>query len=140
MLHSATCAHHLWPHMAVYRLPACLPEQVFDRRPHPPGPDAKYGAYCRLEPNGLRAAAAIHPRLRSLILRHGLRARPVLIHDTDGAPTRTSYFMCVHQLHDGCLSCSGCDCPPHSFNLCALHLYHGWKQPLQARRAPSSQR
>lgn len=58
--------------------------QVFDRRPCKPSGNRKYGSYCRLEPNGLRAADAIDPRLRQAILSHGLRARPVLIHDTDG--------------------------------------------------------
>ncbi|KXZ55878.1 hypothetical protein GPECTOR_2g1429 [Gonium pectorale] len=71
--------------LALKRVHPRLRVKVFDRRPPPSGPDRKYGSYCRLEPNGLRAAAAIDPRLRSLILRHGLRARPVLIHDTDGS-------------------------------------------------------
>ncbi|PNH11296.1 hypothetical protein TSOC_001916, partial [Tetrabaena socialis] len=71
--------------LALKRVHPRLRVRVFDRRPAPADPHRKYGAYCRLEPNGLRAAAAIHPRLRQLILRHGLPARQVLIHDTDGS-------------------------------------------------------
>ncbi|KAG2500913.1 hypothetical protein HYH03_001672, partial [Edaphochlamys debaryana] len=71
--------------LALKRVHPRMRVKVFDRRPAPAGPDRKYGAYCRLEPNGLRAAAAIDPRLRRAILRQGLKARPVLIHDTDGS-------------------------------------------------------
>ncbi len=38
----------------------------------------------------MRAAAAIHPQLHRALLRNGLRARPVLIHDTDGRVRRGS--------------------------------------------------
>ncbi|EFJ50827.1 hypothetical protein VOLCADRAFT_88147 [Volvox carteri f. nagariensis] len=71
--------------LALRRVYPRLRIKVFDRRSARPEGSRKYGSYCRLEPNGLRAAAAIDPRLRTAILQHGLRARPVLIHDTDGS-------------------------------------------------------
>lgn len=54
------------------------------------------GAYCRLEPNGLKAAQAIHPRLYAAIRKHGVVARPVLVHDTDGKQ-KTQYLQTQSQ-------------------------------------------
>lgn len=69
------------------------------------------GAYCRLEPNGLKAAQAIHPRLYAAIRAHGVVARPVLVHDTDGEPASKPARRCW-RLARLALCTRGACCPP----------------------------
>lgn len=58
-------------------------EQVYDKRP-PPKCGMKYGAACRLEPNGLKAAEAIGRDLFKAMERNGVVAKQILMHDAAG--------------------------------------------------------
>lgn len=72
--------------------------KLFERRPPPETQATAVGGFVRLEPNGLKAAAAIDPRLYRRLLARGSTAKTMMLHDVEEDSGGSWMGTCLQRL------------------------------------------